>query len=178
MSTRKLHVLLLFILLLADCASPTATPDTLVLVNGTLIDGTGSEPVSNAVLVIQGERIIAAGSKKEVKVPRGANVIDLQGASILPGFINAHVHFAFDEQHLEKWAYGGVTTVRDEAITASGTLDQLMTWRDKSNQNPQFARLVSADYMMTVPNGYGELFVDSPEEARQKVLEELDGGVD
>jgi imidazolonepropionase-like amidohydrolase len=149
-----------------------------VLVNGTLIDGTGSDPIANAVLVIQGERIVAVGSKEDVKIPRGTNVIDLGGATILPGFINAHVHFAFDEKNLEAWAYGGVTTVRDEAIITSGELDKLMAWRDESNQNPQRARLVSAGYMVTAPNGYGDLFVTSPDEARQKVFEELDAGVD
>ncbi|RPI92426.1 MAG: hypothetical protein EHM40_13035 [Chloroflexi bacterium] len=190
MSTRKLHILLLFALSLTNCAAPpsaalpTATPpgtasqNTLALINAKLIDGTGSEPVSEAVLVIEGERILAVGPEGEVQVPGGANVIDLGGATILPGFINAHVHHAFDGEKLEKWAYGGVTTVRDEAIVSSGGLEKWMTWRDESNQNPQRARLVSAGYMMTVPGGYGELFVTSPDDARQKVFEELDGGVD
>ena len=180
MPIRKLHLPLLFVLLLAGCASPAAPAqqEILVLVNGTLIDGTGSDPISNAVLVIQGERIVAVGSKEDIKIPRTAKVIDLEGATILPGFINAHVHFAFDEQNLEKWAYGGVTTVRDEGIISSGELEKLMKWRDESNQNPQHARLISAGYMLTVPSGYGDLFVTSPDEARQKVLEELDAGVD
>jgi imidazolonepropionase-like amidohydrolase len=177
MSTRKYHTLLLFALLLTSCAAPVVQQDTLVLINGTLIDGTGSDPISNAVLVIQGERILAVGSQEEVKIPSGANVIDLAGAALLPGFINAHVHFAFNEQNLKAWAYGGVTTVRDEGITSSGTLEEMMSWRDESNQRPQAARLVSAGYMLTVPDGYGDLFVTSPDEARQKVFEELDAGV-
>ena len=59
---------------------------------GTLIDGTGAAPVKNAVLLIQGERITAAGAN--VAIPRGAAVIDLSGATVLPGFIDAHVHLA------------------------------------------------------------------------------------
>jgi len=102
----------------------------------------------------------------------------LAGATILPGFINAHVHFAFNEKNLEAWAYGGVTTVRDEAIISSKTLDSLMIWRDEANRNPQYARLISAGSMMTVPNGYGDLFVTSPDDATQKVFEELNAGVD
>jgi imidazolonepropionase-like amidohydrolase len=177
---RNLHFLFLFAFLLTNCANPTSEieQNTLVLTNGTLIDGTGSDPIENAVLVIEGERILAVGSEKELKIPRGANVIDLEGATILPGFINAHVHFAFDEKKLEAWAQGGVTTVRDEAIISSSQLDELMKWRDESNPDPQHARLVSAGYMMTVPKGYGELFVESPADAREKVFEELDAGVD
>lgn len=180
MSTQKHCTLLLFALLLAGCAFPSGRvpQDILVLVNGTLIDGAGLEPVPDAVLVIQGERILAVGPKTEIDIPRGAKVIDLAGAVILPGFINAHVHFAFDEQKLEAWAQGGVTTVRDEGIVSSEGLEDLMKRRDESNRNPQRARLVSAGYMMTVPNGYGDLFVTSPDEARQKVFEELDLGVD
>jgi imidazolonepropionase-like amidohydrolase len=178
MVIKSYTLLLILALLLAGCASPTALEDTMVLTNGTLIDGTGSAPLPNAVLVIQGERILAVGSRENVKIPRGAKEIDLEGATILPGFINAHVHFAFDEQKLQAWAQGGVTTVRDEAITSSRDRDELMKWRAESNRDPQYARLVSSGYMMTVPNGYGELFVTSPEEARQKVFEELDAGVD
>lgn len=180
MSIRKLYALLLSGLLLANCTAPTSAVEQnmLVLINGMLIDGTGAAPIPNAVLVIQDEQIIAIGSKEAVKIPSGANIIDLEGATILPGFINAHVHFAFDEQKLEKWAEGGVTTVRDEAIISSRELDELMKWRDESNQNPKFARLISAGYMITVPDGYGDLYVTSPEEARQKVFEELDAGVD
>ena len=180
MSTQKLHLLLLFAFLLTSCAASTdaAQQNTLVLINVTLIDGTGSEPVPEAVLVIQGERIVAVGSQKEVDIPPAANVIDLEGATILPGFINAHVHYAFDEQNLQAWAFGGVTTVRDEGIISSSELGKLMAWRDESNQDPQRARLISAGYMLTVPGGYGSLEVTSPEDARQKVFEELDLGVD
>jgi imidazolonepropionase-like amidohydrolase len=178
MSILKRCFILLFALLLANCAVPAAQQDTLVLVNGSLIDGTGADLIPGAVLVVRGERIVAVGSKEDVKIPRGARVIDVEGATILPGFINAHVHFAFDEQNLQAWAYGGVTSVRDEAIISSSTLDELMTLRDAANKNPQYARLISAGYMMTVPNGYGDLFITSPDNARQKVFDELDAGVD
>ncbi|HLO18755.1 MAG TPA: amidohydrolase family protein [Anaerolineales bacterium] len=177
MSIQKLYSILLFALLLASCAAPAAQQDVLVLVNGTLIDGTGLKPIANAALVIQGERIFAVGPKEEVKIPRGANVINLAGATILPGFINAHVHFAFNKQHLQQWAYGGVTTVRDEAMISSNR-DELIKLRDEASQDSQYARLISAGYMMTVPNGYGDLFVTSPDDARQKVFDELDSGID
>src|SRR5574339_44678 len=142
MSTRKLCILLLFVLLPPGCAPVTIPPDALVLVNGTLIDGTGSDPRTDAVLIIQEERILAVGTNEEIKIPPGTNVIDLEGDTILPGFINAHVHFAFNEENLKAWAYGGVTTVRDEGIVSSKTLDNLMEWRDEARQNPQYARLI------------------------------------
>jgi imidazolonepropionase-like amidohydrolase len=59
---------------------------------GTLIDGTGGAPIKNAVILVQGGRITAAGTN--VTVPSGATVIDLSGETVLPGFIDAHVHLA------------------------------------------------------------------------------------
>ena len=57
---------------------------------GTLIDGTGAAPVRNAVILVQGDRITAVGAG--VAVPKGASVVDLSGFTVLPGFIDAHVH--------------------------------------------------------------------------------------
>lgn len=57
---------------------------------GTLIDGRGGAPVRNAVILIRGDRITAVGA--DVAVPRGADVIDLSRHTVLPGFVDAHVH--------------------------------------------------------------------------------------
>ncbi len=169
-----------FLALLYGCAAPAAPQNTLVLRNGLLIDGAGAEPLPNAVVVIQGERITAVGASDAIEIPPGARVIDLQGAVILPGFINAHVHYAYDKKNLQAWAYGGVTTVRDEGIISSSANDlkKYLAQRDANNQNPKYARVAAAGYMITVPGGYGSLFVNSPEEARQQTLAELDAGVD
>jgi len=163
--------------------TPTPSPaltaqDTLALVNGTLVDGTGAEAVPNASIVIRGDRIVAVGPRASVSIPAGAQVLDVGGGTILPGLINAHVHFAFDEQKLEVWAQGGVTTVRDEGIISSRPITELLALRDATRKNPKYARLVSAGYMMTVPDGYGSLFVASTQDARLKVLWQLDAGVD
>src|SRR3989442_11966488 len=61
---------------------------------GTLIDGTGAAPVKNAVIVVQGYRITAVGGGANVAIPTGATVIDLSSETVLPGFIDAHVHLA------------------------------------------------------------------------------------
>ena len=67
-------------------------PAAVAIRAGTLIDGRGGPPMRGAVIVIRGERIEAVGT--DVRVPQGARVIDLSRATVLPGFIDAHVHLA------------------------------------------------------------------------------------
>jgi imidazolonepropionase-like amidohydrolase len=74
---------------------------------GTLIDGTGAAPVRNAVIVIRGDRIEAVGPS--ARVPAGARVIDLSRYTILPGFIDAHVHLASRPLGVGDFVHRGVT---------------------------------------------------------------------
>jgi len=161
---------------------PGQSPATLALVNGTLIDGTGAAPVPDAVVLLRTGRIVAVGPRAAVAIPADAQVIDAQGGTILPGFINAHVHGSYSEQILAAWAQGGVTTVRD---LSTSPLSSVFKYRDQVNTQPQYARLVAAGPMVTVPGGYpiaywgaSALTVTSPQEARQKVTQLLDDGAD
>jgi imidazolonepropionase-like amidohydrolase len=155
------------------------TGDALVLVNGTLIAGTGAPPLPDAALVIRGERIVFAGRRAQVTISADADVVDVGGATILPGFIDAHVHGAYSAANLEAWAQAGVTTVRDEAVNLSGVLlSDLIARRDTAWYAPRYARLISAGWMITAPGGYRRLGVGTADEARQKVTEELDQGAD
>ena len=57
-----------------------------------LIDGTGRPAIQNAVIVVTDEKISSVGSADTIRIPSGANVIDLGNATLLPGFIDAHTH--------------------------------------------------------------------------------------
>jgi imidazolonepropionase-like amidohydrolase len=73
-------------------STPQSSPPVTAIRAGTLIDGTGGQPMRNVVILVVGDRISAVGAT--VPVPAGATVIDLSGATVLPGFIDAHVHLA------------------------------------------------------------------------------------
>jgi len=62
------------------------------IVGGTLIDGLGGDPIRSGVVVIENGRIIASGSEANVAIPAGAKRLDASGRTILPGFIDTHVH--------------------------------------------------------------------------------------
>jgi imidazolonepropionase-like amidohydrolase len=75
----------------APTASTAASPATLYAIKaGVLIDGTGGAPVKDAVVLVENGKITAAGAG--VAVPAGAQVVDLSARTLLPGFIDAHVH--------------------------------------------------------------------------------------
>jgi len=63
-----------------------------VLEGATLIDGTGGEPMPNAVVVIDGNSISAIGASGKVEYPPDANVQDVSGQYIIPGLIDMHAH--------------------------------------------------------------------------------------
>jgi len=58
-----------------------------------MIDGTGTDPIERATVVIEGQRIVAAGPEGQVTVPQGAITIDADGMTVMPGLIDCHVHF-------------------------------------------------------------------------------------
>jgi imidazolonepropionase-like amidohydrolase len=116
-------------LVAAGCGAPRAklvppppvSPAT-AIVGATLWDGTGRAPVTNAVTVVRGDRILCAGAAGECPVPRGAKAIDAQGRYLIPGLIDSHVHLLFLTNGSATEELGldlrdllaqGVTTVRD-----------------------------------------------------------------
>jgi len=65
---------------------------TVALRAARVIDGTGGAPITNGVVVVTDDHIVAVGKQGTVTVPSGARVIDLGNATLLPGFIDAHTH--------------------------------------------------------------------------------------
>ena len=80
----------------------------LVVRGGRLIDGTGRPPLDNAVIVIRDGRFAAVGRDGEIAVPPGAEVIDVAGKTVLPGFIDGHAHL--EDFHGELYLHLGITT--------------------------------------------------------------------
>jgi imidazolonepropionase-like amidohydrolase len=106
----------------------------IALTGATLIDGTGGEPLRNSCVIIRNEIIEAVGKNGEVPVPEGAERIDVNGLTMLPGLIDAHYHDENSDTLTTLYLRNGVTSVRDpgewiesyEKLRASGkTLPRL-----------------------------------------------------
>jgi imidazolonepropionase-like amidohydrolase len=92
MQTRPLFLLLIWALLTASALAQSRNV-TLFIHGGTLIDGTGAPPVPDAVVVVSGDRIVDAGPSSRITVPKNTKTLDAHGKWIIPGLIDAHVHF-------------------------------------------------------------------------------------
>ena len=69
-------------------------PATLVIEGGTLIDGNGGKPVQDALIVIREKKFEVVSRKNQTPCPSGAHVLRADGKYLLPGLIDAHVHYS------------------------------------------------------------------------------------
>src|SRR5262245_30255634 len=79
----------------AFVASSVAMPamaQTLAVTGPTIIDGTGTAPLSDGVVLIKAGRIAAVGGAREVTIPDGTKRIDARGKYLIPGLMDANVH--------------------------------------------------------------------------------------
>jgi imidazolonepropionase-like amidohydrolase len=90
-----------------------ATTSEIAIVGATLIDGNGGPAVTDSVVVIRGDRIVAVGTRAAVKVPDGAEIVDAKGLTLVPGLIDSHFHIDGDDPLPALYLSHGVTSVRD-----------------------------------------------------------------
>src|ERR1044071_4102840 len=90
----------------------------LVVRGGKLIDGTGRPPVENSIIVIESGRFKSVGRSGAVSIPAGAEVIDVAGKTVLPGFIDGHGHL--EDFHGELYLNLGITTCANIELYQDG----------------------------------------------------------
>src|SRR4051812_40256894 len=148
----------------AGAAAQSATNTPVAIINVRIFDGTRVIP--QGTVVFQGDRIAAAG--EHVLPPRGAEVIDGTGQTLLPGFIDGHTHAWGDV--LERALVFGVTTELD-MFTTPQFAKQMREEQAKTGA-PGRADLYSAGYLATAPGGHGTEYglpvptLTKPEEAQ------------
>jgi len=181
-------------------SSQTRSATVKALVGGTLIDGYGSKPIRNSVVIIEGERIKAVGQIGSLAVPAGAEVISTEGMSVLPGLWDMHVHLMInghsDYAHWDKTyppqmekvimpasakqlLMAGVTSARD----LGGPLEASIAVRDRIRKGeiPGPTLYVSGPFIQHEPYPGTEYFrwgVNGVQDALAKVNKLADAGVD
>jgi Tol biopolymer transport system component len=106
-----------------------------VLRGGRVITMKGAEVIEDADIVVRNDRIVAVGKRGSVEVPPGAEIIDVSGQTITPGFVDTHYHPQWlipDVHSNQVWQYlptlaYGTTTTRDPQTSTTDVL----TYEDK-----------------------------------------------
>jgi imidazolonepropionase-like amidohydrolase len=173
--------LLLLLVFCNEHSIPTSNNNsvkgTFAITNGFLIDGSGSNPIPNSIVIIQDGLIQSVGTNTSLDIPAGVEIIDLQGSYILPGIMNTHVHSGYVENNLKVWANSGVTTVRDIGNLSSSPAAGFSA-RNSLLTNNKNARLVAAGPLVTTFGGYGNYPVSSPFDAQLKIDGLINKGAD
>jgi len=76
------------------CCSIRAADQTIALKAARMFDGKSNALIQNGVVIVQGDKIVDAGSN--LQIPSGVEVIDLGEATLSPGFMDAHTHLTAD----------------------------------------------------------------------------------
>ena len=83
----------------------------MLILKGRVIDGRGGEPIERGIVAVDGNRIAAVCNEWEYPVPENAEVIEVGDGTILPGFIDTHVHMGVGDDYYriyQRHAYHGV----------------------------------------------------------------------
>ena len=170
------------------------------LVGGTLIDGFGSDPIKNSVVIIEGEKIKSVGTQDNTPIPQNAEVISTEGMTVLPGLWDMHVHTMitghadysyWDKTYpplfkdvimpasAEQLLMAGVTSARD----LGGPLEESLNVRDRINRGeiPGATLYVSGPFIQHKPYPGTEDFrwgVNGAEDGRKKIRKLAKAGVD
>lgn len=168
-ASRSLLCLIAFLCLTASLPGvpPSgAAAEQIVLVGGTLIDGNGGAPVKDALVIIEGDRIVKVGIKGKTKYPSTAKVIDVTGKYVLPGLIDMHVHY--DGWMGELFLAHGVTTVKDMGNDVEW-ISAMSTDIDRGKVSGPRLFYVGNGLDAPPPEREHHIGLDSPEMAKQAV---------
>ena len=136
-----------------------------------VIVGNGSQPIEDAVFLVEEAQFLGVGRRGEIEIPAGATRVDLTGHTVMPALIDTHTHLSRTrpelEEDLRRRAYYGVA-----AAMSLGQDDGGAPFEIRNETIPGAARFLTVGRGITRPEpGRSEIpfWVSTEDEARQAV---------
>lgn len=183
---------------LSSLSLDTMNNDTIsVLVGATLIDGTGDPPKPNAVIIINGNKIVVVTNETEYhdqyfslinNETAKVNILNLPGKYVLPGLFDMHAHVAgvrknsynqnFSENALDMLLDYGITTIRNPA---GPTNQSIALKHNVSEGNIEGPEIFTAGRLLNGPQiaiPFVEKQISTEEQTQEEVRHQAAAGVD
>ena len=165
-------------------------PDTLLIRDATLIDGTGAAPKRGVDILVRSGKITAIGHS--IAPPAGARIVEASGKYVIPGLVDAHVHlgapvlFQLTKEEREKvveytpraFLYNGVPTIRDAGSPLEWIVERRKAQREGRLVSP---RIITLGNSFKPEHGWGSRHgggLPNAEAARRQALAFAAAGVD
>src|SRR5208283_1188862 len=158
--------------------------ETLVITDVNIVNVRTGEILPDQVVIIEGNRIVAAGPRRSARYPRNAPSVNAKGGYLIPGLWDMHVHLAFgdwfpnaEQTSLPLFIANGITGVRD----MGSELDVVQNWRNLIESGSLIGpRIVTAGPMLDGAKTPfpSTIVITTPEEGRRAVDELKRRGAD
>ncbi|HKG88398.1 MAG TPA: amidohydrolase family protein [Nitrososphaeraceae archaeon] len=160
-----------------------------ILEGASLIDGTGSPPRNDSVVVLKDERILTVTDKGSYTTyPKDSEIVNLTGRFLIPGLFDMHAHVAgvldlsynqtISENTLEALLDNGITTIRNPGGPTKESValrDAVAAGQIKGPQIFTAGRLING---LPFPTRFVETIANTEAEVREEVKRQADAGVD
>jgi imidazolonepropionase-like amidohydrolase len=187
----RVVVVCAFVLLVLACGPRQAVAqywslqDTTVITDVNVVDVRTGVVHPDQIVVIDKNRIMAVGSRKDTRYPRNApTILNARGGYLIPGLWDMHVHLAFgdwfpraDEITLPLLVANGITGVRD----MGSDLETVQAWRNEIESGRMLGpRILTAGPMLDGPKPRfpSSRAIATPEDGRRAVIDLKQSGVD
>ena len=160
-----------------------------ILEGASLIDGTGSPPRNDSVVILKDERILTVTDRGNyTDYPKDSEIVNLTGRFLIPGLFDMHAHVAgvldssynqtVSENTLKALLDNGITTIRNPAGPTKESValrDAVAAGQIKGPQIFTAGRLING---LPFPTRFVETIANTEAEVREEVKSQADAGVD
>src|SRR5919106_337924 len=160
-----------------------------ILEGASLIDGTGSPPRNDSVVILKDERILTVTDRGNyTDYPKDSEIVNLTGRFLIPGLFDMHAHVAgvldssynqtVSENTLKALLDNGITTIRNPAGPTKESValrDAVAAGQIKGPQIFTAGRLING---LPFPTRFVETIANTEAEVREEVKRQADAGVD